>query len=399
MNEPFLSAIPLLKKIEDAGFEAFFVGGSVRDLLLGKSISDVDIATSATPQEMKAIFQKTIDVGIEHGTIIVLYNGIPYEVTTFRSEAEYVDYRKPKEVQFIRSLETDLERRDFTMNAIAMDTEGQFIDPFDGRKAINDKIIKTVGKAEERFSEDALRMMRALRFYSQLGFIIEENTYRALRSSCHLLEHISVERKLAEFEKLLIGKNRTNALSMLVETHLHEYLPGLSLCQEGLKNVAFLDCKELQLEEMWGLLLNQFEVNYVDSTRFLKAWKMPMKKIKHISSILRWLEYRSENEWTDITLYHATIQIAVSTEKLVNVLQQHNVNRNISELMESYERLPIKQRSRLEVSGNDLQAWFQKKPGPWIKEAIEIIEAAVIKKELANEKDKIREWLFRCNLK
>lgn len=399
MNEPFLSAIPLLMKIEDAGFKAFFVGGSVRDCLLGKKISDVDIATSATPKEIKAIFPKTIDVGIEHGTIIVLFNGVPYEVTTFRSEAEYVDYRKPKEVQFIRSLEADLERRDFTMNAIAMDKEGQFIDPFDGRKAINDKVIKTVGKAEERFSEDALRMMRALRFYSQLGFTIEKDTYHALRSFGHLLEKISVERKLTEFEKLLVGKNRTNALLMLANTELYKYLPEMAPLQESLKNVAQLDCGELQLEEMWGLILKQFEINYNESGAFLRAWKMPIKKIKYISSLLKWLEYRVKNEWTDIALYNASIQIAVSTEKLLNVLHHHDVNKNISLLMQAYEMLPINQRSALQVTGNDLQVWFQQQPGPWIKETIEKIEAAVIKKEVTNQKDLIREWLFGCNQK
>ncbi len=399
MKEPFLSAIPLLTKIEDAGFEAFFVGGSVRDCLLGKEISDVDIATSATPEEMKAIFPKTIDVGIEHGTIIVLFNGVPYEVTTFRSEAEYVDFRKPKEVQFIRSLEADLERRDFTMNAIAMDKEGRFIDPFDGRKAINDKVIKTVGKAEERFSEDALRMMRALRFYSQLGFTIETDTYHALRSFAHLLEKISVERKLAEFEKLLIGKNRMNALGMLANTELHKYLPGLSQLQIYFGKIAQLDCSELQLEEMWGIILKQTDIKQEETTAFLKAWKMPMKKIKYISSLLKWLDYRMENEWTDIALYHAGIQIAVSTEKIVNVLLHHNAHKNSNLLIQTYERLPIKQRTSLQVTGNDLQAWFQKQPGPWIKETIDKIEAAVITKSVTNEKDLIREWLFRCNQK
>lgn len=139
MNEAFLMAVPVLKDIEAAGYEAYFVGGSVRDHILGKEIADVDIATSAAPEEVKTIFSRTLDVGIEHGTVVVLYNGIPYEITTFRTEAEYLDFRRPSEVQFIRSLEEDLKRRDFTMNAIAMDKEGRLIDPFNGRGAIEEK--------------------------------------------------------------------------------------------------------------------------------------------------------------------------------------------------------------------------------------------------------------------
>ncbi|MDF2859422.1 MAG: tRNA nucleotidyltransferase, partial [Neobacillus sp.] len=125
MKEPFLAAVPVLQKLEDAGFEAYFVGGSVRDLLLDKGIHDVDIATAATPEEVKRVFSKTVDVGIEHGTVLVLFQNESYEITTFRTEAEYQDYRRPKEVTFIRNLTEDLQRRDFTMNAIAMDKKGQ----------------------------------------------------------------------------------------------------------------------------------------------------------------------------------------------------------------------------------------------------------------------------------
>ena len=138
----------------------------------------MDIATSATPQEIKNIFPKTIDVGIEHGTVVVLWESETYEVTTFRSEGEYADFRRPSEVTFIRSLEEDLKRRDFTMNSIAMNRKGELIDPFLGIDAIHRKRIETVGSASERFHEDALRMMRAVRFVSQLSFTIEVKHYK-----------------------------------------------------------------------------------------------------------------------------------------------------------------------------------------------------------------------------
>lgn len=184
MKPIFQRAIPIIEKLEEAGYEAYFVGGAVRDLLIGREIADVDIATSATPIEMKAIFSKTVDVGIEHGTILILLKGEAYEVTTYRAESTYSDFRRPDEVRFIRHLKEDLQRRDFTMNSIAMDKNGELIDPFAGREAIKNREIKTVGSSEERFNEDALRMMRALRFKSQLGFLLEEGTYDALKRKC-----------------------------------------------------------------------------------------------------------------------------------------------------------------------------------------------------------------------
>src|SRR3954447_14575506 len=221
----FIKAIPLLEVIEKAGFEAYFVGGCVRDYLLGKKIADVDIATSATPQEIKQIFSKTIDVGIEHGTVVVIWGQETYEITTFRSDGEYTDFRRPSEVTFIRSLKEDLKRRDFTMNSMAMDKKGKIIDPFLGQAAIQQKLIQTVGSATDRFHEDALRMMRAVRFVSQLSFAIEPETQQALKTNALLLEKIATERKTVEFEKLLQGENRKSALQLLLDTGLFLFLP------------------------------------------------------------------------------------------------------------------------------------------------------------------------------
>ncbi|WP_102274776.1 CCA tRNA nucleotidyltransferase [Cytobacillus massiliigabonensis] len=397
MKEPFLSAIPLITKIEDEGYEAYFVGGSVRDLLLGRDIADVDIATSATPQEIQAIFPKTIDVGVEHGTIVVLFSGKTYEVTTFRTEAEYKDCRRPSGVQFIRSLEEDLKRRDFTMNAIAMDKTGQFIDPFHGKQAIENRVIQTVGKAKERFSEDALRMMRAVRFFSQLNFKIETKTREALIQNAYLLKHISTERKLIEFEKLLAGKNHRNALGVLHETELYMYLPGMALYSEGLIRMIKYDTTGLSIEEMWAFLIYQLKINENEMSTFLKTWKLPVKKIKKIVQIVKWLKVRLKMDWTDESLYEAGLNTIFSTERAYNLLHNQEIDSRINHLLEQYEDLPIKQRSELKVTGNDLQEWFQKKPGPWIKEILDRIENAVIHRKVSNDNHSLREWLIKCN--
>ena len=399
MKEPFLSAVPLLTEIEHAGYEAYFVGGAVRDLLLEREIADVDIATSATPEEIKAIFPKTIDVGIEHGTIVVLFKGRSFEVTTFRAESEYEDYRRPSGVQFIRSLEEDLKRRDFTMNAIAMDKSGQLFDPFQGKLAIQDKVIQTVGMAEERFSEDALRMMRAVRFYSQLSFDIDTMTKEAMIQYAHLLKHISTERKLIEFEKLLVGKNRCNALKVLNETGLYMYLPGMASYSEGLIRMVNYDSSDLSSEEMWAFLIYQLSINEDELHSFLRNWKLAVKKIKNIHQIVKWIAIRTEMNWTMESLYKAGKDTIVSTERIYNLLHNQKIDSRINHLLEQYEALPIKKRSELDVTGNDLQAWFQKKQGPWIKEILAMVEKAVMNQTVRNHKQSIREWLIECNQK
>ena len=173
MPSEFQEALPILEKIKAAGFEAYFVGGSVRDALLNRPIHDVDIASSSYPEETKQIFERTVDIGIEHGTVLVLENGGEYEVTTFRTEDVYVDYRRPSSVSFVRSLEEDLKRRDFTVNAFALNENAEIIDKFNGLADLDNRVLRAVGKAEERFNEDALRIMRGLRFAASLDFDIE----------------------------------------------------------------------------------------------------------------------------------------------------------------------------------------------------------------------------------
>ena len=169
----FQQALPVLKTIQDNGFEAYFVGGSVRDTILGLPIHDVDIATSAYPAEVKALFKKTVDTGIEHGTVMVIDHGEGYEVTTFRTESGYQDYRRPDKVTFVRSLADDLKRRDLTINALAMDMNGEIVDLFGGLDDLKNHLIRAVGVPAERYHEDALRMMRTVRFASKLGYCRE----------------------------------------------------------------------------------------------------------------------------------------------------------------------------------------------------------------------------------
>ena len=197
----------ILHILQDAGYEAYAVGGCIRDSLLGRTPDDWDITTSARPEETKALFEKTIDTGIQHGTVTVMRHGRGYEVTTYRVDGEYEDGRHPKEVTFTASLEEDLKRRDFTVNAMAYNEEDGLVDLFGGRQDLERKIIRCVGEANERFEEDALRIMRAVRFSAQLGFTIEERTKEAIRGHADRLRQVSAERIQMELTKLVTSPN------------------------------------------------------------------------------------------------------------------------------------------------------------------------------------------------
>ena len=397
MMEPFLSAVPVLKQLEDAGFEAYFVGGSVRDHLLNKQISDVDIATSATPEEVKAIFSKTVDIGIEHGTVLVLYGQKAYEITTFRTEGDYQDFRRPKEVAFIRSLQEDLKRRDFTMNAIAMDRTGQLMDPYNGQLAIKERLIQTVGDAKDRFSEDALRMMRAVRFVSQLSFRIEKNTLSALKELTPLLKNIAVERKKAEFEKLLVGRNWREAVGIMLDVNIHSFLPGLQNRTIQLRQFMSYDCEGFSKNEMWTLLIYCLQLNGKAVSAFLRDWRLSVKEMKKIQHLLFYLGKRFEQEWTVYDLYRAGSEAIESVEKLFLLVNNRKEPDRIENLLAQYQNLPIKTSKDVAVTGSDLMEWFKQSGGPWVKEKLFKIEQAILDGEVVNKKEEIKEWLSQCS--
>jgi len=221
----------LLKIINDHGYEAYLVGGCVRDMLMSAEIHDYDVCTSARPEEVKEIFKgyRVIETGIKHGTVTVLFEGNPFEITTYRCDGEYKDGRHPDMVSFSGDLKEDLSRRDFTMNAIAWSETGT-VDIFEGKKDIDRSLIRCVGDADKRFKEDALRILRALRFASVLGFEIEENTERAAFENKELIKKVSSERIFSEFCKLLCGKNAPKVIRKYIDI-IAVFIPELLPCK------------------------------------------------------------------------------------------------------------------------------------------------------------------------
>ncbi len=226
----------IIQTIEKAGFEAYAVGGCIRDSILNREPNDWDITTSATPDEVKKLFRHTVDTGLQHGTVTVLIKKECFEVTTYRIDGEYEDGRHPKEVNFTSQLSEDLRRRDFTINAMAYNETQGLVDLFDGQKDLEAGVIRCVGDPNERFEEDALRIMRAVRFSAQLGYEIEEKTAEAIKKLAPTLERISVERIQVELVKLLISPHPEYILKMYEMGMTKVFLPEFDIMMETPQN-------------------------------------------------------------------------------------------------------------------------------------------------------------------
>jgi len=396
----FKKALPILTKIVEAGFEAYYVGGSVRDRLLDLDVNDVDIATSAQPLEIKNIFKRTVDVGIEHGTVMVLMGDESYEITTFRTESTYKDFRRPDSVTFVRSLKEDLRRRDFTMNAIAMDIDGKIIDPFLGMTDLKAGIIRAVGNPHERFKEDALRMMRAVRFAAQLDFDIEDETQASIAENAALLEKIAVERIQVEFEKLLLGQWHEKGLEAMLVTDLYAYCPNLAATKEALTALVSDALAFENPRQAWAFLL--YHIDYYSSKAafkarsFLKAWKLSNQMINHSLTIFHALKKRVEDGLLDAwEIFSLGQAFALDVESLVEHLNTDSQKQHVKT---TYEQLPIKTKDDLAINGHDLMEATAVQPGEWMGIAIDQALQAVVYQQVPNDTEAIMDWLATNDL-
>lgn len=379
----FKKALPVINQLTQAGYEAYFVGGCVRDAILGLPIHDVDIATSAFPAEIKEVFEKTIDVGIEHGTVLVLSGDESYEITTFRTESTYQDYRRPDHVDFVRSLEEDLKRRDFTINALALAHDGSVIDLFDGLSDLKNRCLRAVGQAQDRFQEDALRMMRGLRFISQLDFQLEAKTKEAICNHAELLTKISVERICIEFEKLLVGKNRSQALALFIETNCFKYCPQLTRYEKQLSNFAQVANHQLHdVTVAWAAILTYFNMPMQQVRPFLKAWKTSNQLIIEVQLLLQMLIIRKQRIFNAIDLYQLNEDII---PKLSELCAFYQLSEPTNLLLQRYQALPIHQLKDLAINGHDLMNYFNRRGGSWLKQLLSLCESAVLMNEIKNE--------------
>lgn len=382
-NEEWRAAWGVIEKIEEAGYEAVIVGGAVRDFLLKRPVNDVDVATSALPTEVKQIFSSTVDVGIEHGTILVLDEGEPIEVTTYRTEGTYTDYRRPEEVTFVRNLEQDLERRDFTINSMAIAKDGTIIDLFGGKEDLHHQLIRAVGDANVRFREDALRMLRAIRFSAQLGFSIEEKTLQAIKMDSDLIDFIANERISMEMAKMWKSAHVYDGLKMLIESKLSDYLVG-NFAEQIHEWQHF---KAGKSEAGWAYLclLNRQEYD-----KIIDFYHLSKKERTFIRNVLNAYD-ALQPKWTAMDYFSNSIDVLETAYEFA-VWQNRSVPFAKETIQKTKEALPIHSRDQLAINGNDLLAWTMQKKGPWIKVALDAAIMAVLHGYVENNAEKLKEW-------
>ena len=390
----FEQAKPILKTLQSNQHQAYFVGGSVRDYLMHKTIHDIDITTSATPEEVEAIFEKTIPIGREHGTINVVYNGEHYEVTTFRAEGDYDDHRRPNEVFFVRELYEDVKRRDFTMNAIAMDADFHIHDYFNGQQDIKNRIIRTVGNAQERFNEDALRIIRGLRFQSQLGFSLENETFYGMQSHINDIEHLSIERIVVELKKLTSGKYVANSFENLQRLNAFNYIPFFK--QYNLNN--FILDEAIPFTLLIALLkVQQPSVN--GNLNDLKISNNDKKYISKLEKLLNQLPNIKSKSDFKILIYDYGEQ---DIQSILDYMDLHIKNHlpsfspliiNTQSVKEVTKQLPIQSRKDIDINGKDILEVVNKQSGPWLKTILRDIEIAIIDGDVQNIKSELIRWV------
>ncbi len=355
----------VLDVLAQNGYEAYIVGGCVRDALLGLEPSDYDITTSARPEEIMEIFEKTIPTGIKHGTVTVMAESEPVEVTTFRTEGRYLDSRHPENVEFVTDLREDLSRRDFTVNAMAYNAEKGLIDIFGGATDLKNKLLRAVGEPRKRFSEDALRILRLFRFSSQLGFDIEENTLNSALKLQKGLENISRERIFAELIKLLNGKNQRAILPLIASRGLEflglEKIPCFTeIPNEDLRLFVFLSSSSKNpTEALKGLKASNRQIDITEKLLILEKLEAHTKE-----------DIKNALFLTDLEAVSLHFELK---------------NRNklfLEEIIEKREPYLI---SHLDIGGEDLIALGYS--GREIGERLELLRQEVIKDKNKNKRE------------
>lgn len=348
----------IISALNKAGYEAYIVGGCVRDCLLGKQPKDWDITTSALPEQVKAVFSHTYDTGIEHGTVTVLIGKEGYEVTTYRIDGEYKDNRHPESVVFTNKLTGDLARRDFTMNAVAYSPAAGFVDEFGGIEDMRAGIIRAVREPSERFREDALRMMRALRFSAQLGFEIEKNTRAAIDENAHLIKNISMERVRDELLKLLLSDNPLKVYE-LKDTGIADYvLPDLSamLDENKAEIMSLLDRTEKTAVKRLALIMHKMDGKSLE--RFLRSLRLDNKTIKDTVTISSYINAAADNSPYGIRrlICDTSEQMAADIIEMRGIVSGEDTSQVMRTLKEITDRGDCCSMAQLAVSGGDLKA-------------------------------------------
>lgn len=357
-------AFSLLKDITSKSYKAYIVGGFVRDHLLGIESNDIDITTNATPKQIKEIFDDSCLPTEDYGSITVIKKGVRFEITTFRKEIEYVNNRKPIEIKYIDDLFQDLLRRDFVINTLCMDQDGRILDYLGGQEDINNRLIRTVGSASDKFNEDCLRILRAVRFATILDFSLTDEIVSAIKKNKYLLSNLSYSRKKGELEKIFTSPNYKKGIKLLIDLGLDKELeiPNLS---------KVLSSSTSSLIGIWSIL------DVTDKYPFNKNELDLINSIKNAVAV---------DNLDPINLYNYGLY--------ANSVAGEIKNGDIKLISEAYNELVIKSRSDIDVSSELIMKLLNKKPGKYLKEIYSDIESEILYKRLNNCKEDICKYIL-----
>lgn len=351
----------VLNMINSNGYKAYMVGGFVRDYLLGIESNDIDITTSATPKQLQEIFQDIDLSSEEYGLVTLMVHKIRFEITTFRKEIQYIDNRKPLEVEYIDDLYQDLQRRDFTINTICMDKNLEIIDPLKGRMDLERRIIKTVGDADAKLEEDSLRILRAIRFSTNLGFCLSNEVELAIKKNKHLLKKLSYNRKKQELDKIFANKNAMQGIQLLLRFHLDKELE-----LERLKDIKNTD----SLISVWSIL------NVIDIYPFNNSEK------ELITSINQALKL---NNLDPKVLYDYGLYVN-SVAGVIKGIDKKKIT-------EAYNSLKIHSKKELEITSEEIMELLKKGPGEYLTKIYKDIENKILYGTIDNQKEAIKNYI------
>lgn len=356
------TALNLLKKIESNGYEAYIVGGYVRDYILGLDSIDVDITTNATPMDIKRIFADICLPNEEYGSVKIIIKNIHFEITTYRKEYKYSNNRKPIKFEYINDLLEDLKRRDFTINTLCMDSNGRILDLLGGIKDIDDELINTVGDSNHKFEEDALRILRAVRFATTLNFSLKEEVKSAIIKNKKYLNNISYERKKQELDKIFSSNNAKYGIQLLIDLGLDKVLEIYNLSDIRLGN---------DIIGIWASL----EVS--DNYPFTSSEREIMKKIKEV-----------------LPLNNLDCKVLYKYGLYINSIVADMKGINKKEVIKKYTNLPIASINDININGYQIMDILNRQGGPYIKKIYLDLENQILSGKIRNDNNEIKDYIL-----
>ncbi len=355
-------ALEILNILNDNGYESYIVGGFPRDKILGYKTNDIDICTSATPKEILDVFDNVIISDMQYGSVVIAYKGYKYDVTTFRKEIKYEANRRPVKIKYIKNIKKDLLRRDFTINTFCIDKDGNIIDTLGVREDLNKRILKTVGNPKYRFKEDALRILRCIRFATILDFEIDKKTKHYLSKYSYLLKKLSINRKKEELDKIFSSTNKEKGIKLLIDLNLTNALDISRLSMITICTDLIGIWCQLEVDDIYPF------------TKVEKEQMILLRELLTYDSIDNYLLYK-------YGLYLCTVYADIKgiSKRKLNTM---------------YQNIPIKSKKEIDIDASDIPKILNKKPGKYIKEIMESIEKNILNDKLNNNKEKIKQFII-----